>query len=164
MQWLRVSTVTQQWDRLGGRIDRPSSSSSLEAVAGSVQLALGPMGGPADMPRARATLEAEANSLYQPRRHRRPRRRQHNPSQPNLQLSAFSVSDQCAHPQTRSLTTCFCCQNKTHYHIYLYNNCSLPSERQRARCSTCNTLPAKYDVLPASCMCAYCVLHMKHNL
>lgn len=41
----------------------------------SVRRAVGPMGGPADMPRARVTLEAEANSLYRPRRHRRPRRR-----------------------------------------------------------------------------------------
>ncbi|GJQ79674.1 hypothetical protein Trydic_g5826 [Trypoxylus dichotomus] len=40
----------------------------------SVRPAFGPMGGPADMPRARANLEAEANSLYQPRRYRRPRR------------------------------------------------------------------------------------------
>lgn len=52
---------------------------SMGAVYGvfSLRPALGPMGGPADMPRARANLEAEANSLYQPRRHRRPRRRYH---------------------------------------------------------------------------------------
>ncbi|KAH0808467.1 hypothetical protein GEV33_014325 [Tenebrio molitor] len=45
-----------------------------ESAHVSVRRALGPMGGPADMPRARVTLEAEANSLYQPRRHRRLRR------------------------------------------------------------------------------------------
>lgn len=76
----------------GGAHCRPSLGSTVASGDGdvSVRRALGPMGGPADMPRARVTLEAEANSLYQPRRQRRLRRR-YLPPPTATTNQAFSV-------------------------------------------------------------------------
>lgn len=91
-------TAAVFYGRLGGR-DR-----SGDPVCGGHS---GRMGGPPEMPRARATLEGEANSLYQPRRHRRLRRRypqRRSPPTPQLSMSVSVSKHRNQHQHASCIT------------------------------------------------------------
>lgn len=145
-----MSVATQQWDRLGERIDRPrpplrrrrwrvvcdGHSGRWEARQICPELA------PPWRPRPTAFTSREdiaapaagSNQQCKTQASRTP------------QLSAFNVSIQCAHTQTRPLTTCYCCQNTTQPLSHVFYIFPSLRERRRARFTTRNTLSAKHNV------------------